>query len=263
MMKKTVLAFIAFCNVIALPAQSNNAKEIMEKSNAIRRSSSEIVELNMTLINKKGIKNNRELVWYSKMDKTQNRSTFIRFLAPADIKGTSFLSIEKTDNNDDQWLYLPALKRVRRISSGEQTDSFMGSDFTFEDIGMDDDNLDDFSWSFLAEQTVDNNVCFVIQGIPSNNEFLKTTGYSKRVYFIRKDLLLPSKIELYNNKGEHNKTLKIEQYKEIDNGIYRGFYAVMENFKTGHKTELNFKSVKINQAIKDEIFTTRYLEKVQ
>jgi len=239
--------------------QDLSPREIMEKNEIQMTDRDEQSRFTMKLINKRGKERKRKVALYSKTDELDNDKTLIRFLTPADVKGVGLLSIDDGDR-EDQWLYLPALKRVRRISSSEKTDSFMGSDFSYEDIEQNE--LDNYEYSILREEVVDGVACFVIQSIPVNEDVKKESAYSKADVWIRKDNYVSIKVNLYNKKGDVIKIMNSSDVRPVDGtDNWRAYLIVMQNVKTGHRTELRYEERKINKGVEDKFFTQRYLER--
>ncbi len=183
----------------------------------------------------------------------------IRFQSPADVKGVALLSIQ--DNQQDlQWLYLPATKRIRRVSSSERADNFMGSDFSYEDIEQ--TNLDEFKYSLLGEETLDGIACYVIQSIPADMRVREESGYGRSKLWIRKDNLLSKQVHFFDKEDSLIKILTSEDQRRLGNdGRWRAHQITMQNVQTGHRTELHYETIHINGEIPDLLFTKRYLER--
>ncbi len=256
---KTVWNIAVLCLCI-YTVQAQSGKDIMIKNDAQIRTQDESRDLTMILTDAKGRSRERKVNQYSINDAEDNRSTIIRFSAPADVKGTSFLAVEHSTRDDDQWLYLPALRKTRRISSSDITDNFVGSDFTYEDLGTED--LEDFSYTVLREDTFENASCYVIEAIPITPEKIKETGYSKRILYIRKSEYLAVKVDYFDKKGNHTKTFTITDIRKIPNSDKtRAHILTMKNLRTKHTTVLRFNNFKINQGLDTALFSKRNLEK--
>lgn len=253
------LAIVMFLSASFGVGQDLSPREIMKKNESQMTARNEESQFTMKLINKRGKERKRQVVLYSKTDSENNDKTLIRFLSPADVKGVGLLSVEDGDR-EDQWLYLPALKRVRRISSSEKTDSFMGSDFSYEDI--DQNELEDYQYTLLREEVVDGVECFVIQSIPVDEQVKQETAYSKSEVWIRKDNYISTKVNFYNKKGDLIKMMNSGDIRSV-NGTdkWRAYLIEMQNIKTGHRTELLYKNIQINQGVAEKFFTQRYLER--
>ncbi len=244
----------------SMTAQKLSGREIMNRNDAQQRTKDEQSQLTMELINKKGKKRVRKVTQLTKTRADGNENSLIRFLAPADVRGTGLLTHEQSDRDDDQWLYLPALKKVRRISASDKSDNFMGTDFAFEDLQPQE--LDKYQYTLLKTETIDGQECYLIEAIPTDPEEKKASGYSKRLLWIRTDNFVTVQIHFFDKKQEFFKRFKASEIREIgDSGTWRAHRIVMENLKNGHKTVLLFENYRINQGLGDKFFTRRYLER--
>ena len=184
------------------------------------------------------------------------------FKSPADVKNTAFLTYdyEDTKRDDDQWLYLPALKKVKRIPSSSKSSSFMGSDFSYFD--MTDRDLNDYTYKYIKDVIVRGKDAWMISATPTNKEVIKESGYTKTIAIIRKDnYVLVRAINILKNGKK--KFLDVKKM-HLDNDIWV-FDEMTMTTKKGkrvlHKTILKFKDIELNVNIDDKIFTTRRLEK--
>lgn len=207
-------------------------------------------ELVMTLVNNRGEQRVRNLIQYIKDDgKTEKKIMF--FQAPADVKNTSFMNWSYTDGrDDDQWIYLPALKRTKRISSDGKSDYFMGSDFTYDDLG--DRHPAEDNHKLLREETLAGHACYVVESTPKESGYM----YSKTVSWVMKESNLGLKREFYDSKGSLLKTLTIKKFEKIS-GIWTILETEMHNGQKNHKTLMNFSNVGYNKGIPDSKFTER------
>lgn len=207
-------------------------------------------ELVMTLVNTRGEQRVRNLKQFSKDDgKTEKKIMF--FQAPADVRNTSFMNWSYTDGrDDDQWIYLPALKRTKRISSEGKSDYFMGSDFTYDDLG--DRHPDEDNHKLLREETIDGHACYVVESTPKGSGYM----YSKTVTWVMKDNYIGLKREFYDPKGNLLKTLSIKKFDKIS-GIWTILETEMHNVQKNHKTLMQFSDVRYNSGIPESQFTER------
>lgn len=253
------LATVMFLYASFGAGQDLSPREIMEKNEIQMTTRDEQSDFTMKLINKRGKERKRQVILFSKTDEQDNDKTLIRFQSPANVKGVGLLSVEDGDR-EDQWLYLPALKRVRRISSSEKTDSFMGSDFSYEDIEQND--LNDYEYTILREEVVDGVECFVIQSKPGNNQVMEKTAYSKTEAWVRQDHFVIVKVNFYDKKGELIKVMTSKDFRRVSNSNnLRPYFIEMENMKTGHRTVLQYEKRRLNKGVDDKFFTQRYLER--
>ena len=167
-------------------ADDPKAREIMEKVDARDDGDNQTANMEMVLIDKRGKERFREIRTFSKdMDKDTFRLMF--FVSPADVKHTGFLTYDydNPERDDDQWLYLPALKKTKRIASSDKSGSFMGSDLNYSD--MTSRNLEDFDFVLKDELDVNGHPAWLIESIPRTKKVVKETGYSKSLLFVRQD----------------------------------------------------------------------------
>ncbi len=261
MLKVKIYIVILLINLIgtSLSAQSVTAYDIMKKNKDMLRVDNEKVTLKMELINKKGNKRTREINQYSMTSQEDNRSTLLRFNSPADVKGIGFLAIENTGRENDQWLYLPALGRSRRISASDDTDNFMGSDFTYEDIGTEE--IEEFNYKLKGSENINGFDSYLIEAIPNSEQKQSESGYSKREIYVDKSSYLVVQTKYFNKKGELSKIYTGENVYKVNNtDKWRVHVMTMKNLKTEHTTVLYFDNYNINAAAQNSVFTQRYLE---
>ena len=206
----------------------------------------------MTLINSNGSTRIRKIKQFYK-DFGSVEKNIMFFMSPADVKNTSFMNWSyDSDKPDDQWIYLPALKKVKRISSDSKSDYFMGSDFTYDDLG--DRKLDADVHKLLREETVDGIACYVVESVPKDEDYM----YSKTITWIRKDNFVGVKREFYDEDGELLKTLSIKEVKNVS-GIWIITHSEMHNVQKDHKTIMKLTDVKINTGVPASMFTERMM----
>jgi outer membrane lipoprotein-sorting protein len=207
-------------------------------------------ELKMILKNKQGDQRVRELKQYIRQEGKDEKKIMF-FLSPADVKGTSFMSWSYADGrDDDQWIYLPALKRTKRISSDSKADYFMGSDFTYDDLG--DRHPSEDNHKLLREETIDGHACYVVESTPKEADYM----YSKTITWVMKDNFLGLKRDFFDERGNLLKTLSIKKFEKI-NGFWTILNTEMHNAQKNHTTKMVFSEVKINQGVSANKFTER------
>ena len=231
-------------------------EEIIKKVDNQPKPKTTIAKMKMVLISKSGSKRVREVITYIKEEKGVTK-TLMKFLSPADIRGTGFLIWDYKDENkdSDQFLYLPALKKTRRITSSQKNQSFLGTDFSYQD--MEGVNVDKATHKLLREEQCGQYQCYVVQSIPKPGVDYQ---YSKVVEWIRKDIFVPVKAEMYDKKGKKIKRLTVDKLEKIKN-YWIMKQSTMENLKTHHKTILSIEKIVLDKKIPDVYFTQRFLEK--
>jgi hypothetical protein len=234
----------------------------MEKNFFASKLKSLKTESSMVLINDKGQKRERKSTTTLKLQPNGvDSNLLVKFSFPNDIKGTGFLQIEHIDSDDDQWIYLPALKKSRRLVANNKRDSFVGSDFSYGDISL--PKVDLYRHNLLRSEAIDNHDCYVVESVPANDTVKANHGYSKKVIWVRKDSFLEAKVEYYDLAGRLLKTQLIANHELVEPDKQRWFalYREMTNHQTGHKTVLNFEKVESGVPVPDGLFTTRYVER--
>ena len=175
------------------------------------------------------------------------------FQSPADVKNTSFMSWSYDSNkSDDQWIYLPALKRTKRISSDSKNDYFMGSDFTYDDLG--DRKLSADNHKLLREETVNGKACYVVESISKDEDYM----YFKTITWIEKSNFIGVKKEYYDEDEELLKILTIKKVEKIS-GINVITNSEMKNVQKNHTTSIILTGVKINTGISASKFSERMM----
>ncbi len=203
--------------------------------------------LTMTLVNKSGRKRVRELESFSK-DYGKDRKSVMVFKKPADVSGTAFLNWEYDDpgRDDDKWLYMPAMKKVRRISGASRNEYFMGSDFTYDDMG--DRNVEEDVHTLLGEENIDGRDCWKIESIPVDPEDM----YTRKLLWVYKAADMVIKAEYYDKDG------LIKIYKALEFRMHDGFWTLfrseMDNVSRDHKTIMEAASVQYDSGIDDDLF---------
>ena len=214
---------------------------------------SQTSRMRMTLINAAGDKIVRIMDSKRLEGAAEGDKSLIRFVTPNDVKGTGLLTHEHKTSSDDQWLFLPARKRVKRISSDNKSGSFMGSEFSYEDMGGRE--IEKYRYKYVGEEEYDGQPCFITERYPTD----RASGYTKMVSWIRKDNFQPIKVDYYDRKREHLKTLLLKRYKKIGK-FWRAHLMDMENVQTGKRTTLQFLNLRLGVGLKSSDFTRRALE---
>jgi len=179
------------------------------------------------------------------------------FDTPRDIKGTAFLSFSHVINSDDQWLYLPALKRVKRISSANKSGPFMGSQFSFEDLASFE--VGKFHYKYLREEKLNGLKSFVVENYPN----YKFSGYTRQIIWIDKARYIPLKIEFYDRKNDLLKTLLFNDYKQYQGKYWRAHKQQMKNHQNGKTTVLSFSNYKFNSGLNTKDFDRNSLKRAR
>ncbi len=243
-------------------ADGIDADRIMERNFIANRFDDSSSNAIFQLINKNGERRVRETFGATKAQgKTLDTKRMTRFMSPSDIKNTVTLLVEHSDADDDMWIYLPALKKTRRIASSNKSESFVGTDLSYGDvIGH---KVADWSHKIVRHENVAGADCFVVESLPKNKIVADNSGYAKRVMWIDPQSFLSLKTEFYDNNQQLLKVSTLSHLVNVDASKQRWQPMNMEvqNVQTGHRTLIEWKGFKANQGVKDDYFTQRYLEK--
>ena len=263
MMKQLLLTLTIGVSLVTTNALADDpkARAIMEKVDARDDGKTLEQDMLMVLIDKNGKQRTRDMKSYGK-DFGEDEYRIMFFKSPADVKNTAFLTYDYDDasKDDDQWLYLPALKKVKRIPTSDKSSSFMGSDFSYFD--MTDRDLEDYDFKLLKETAVRGKKVWMIEALPRNEEIIKESGYTKTIALVRQDnyMVVRSIGFMKGNKKKYLDVVRLHQ----EQGVWLPDEMTMTTKKgksTVHKTILKFSHIKLNKAINDSMFTTRRLEK--
>ena len=235
-------------------AQALEAQNLAQKVYSRYVGDNSVAQVTMQLVSKDGHTRTRKLTMISQ-DRGELRDTFIRFTEPADIAGTGFLSLEKEGGQTDQFLYLPALKRTRRIVSSQKGRPFVNTDFTYED--MERQPVEDFSHAITGQDTIANLECRVLESKPLPET---ESEYSRVKSWIPKDIFLPVKTEFFGKNGKHIKTYTVQALENIQD-IWTPTKVTMHDLQDDHTTIMHTTEIEYNADVQDSVFTTRFLER--
>lgn len=237
-------------------------EEIAQKVHDLDDGDNQTSNMKMILIDKNSNQRVRELKRFAK-DKGEDKMRLMFFISPADVKNTAFLTYdyEDSDKDDDQWLYLPELQKVKRIASSDKSSSFMGSDFTYSD--MTDKNVKDYNYEIMKEPVVNGHKTWQMMVIPKNKKTVEETGYEKSILFVRQDNFVVVQALHYIKEGNKLKYVQTTGLELID-GIWTTTQiqaTTKSGKKTLHKTVIEFTDIKYNQDLDEGYFSTRTMQK--
>ncbi len=213
-----------------------------------------VSQMQMVLINAGGQQRVRDMKM-KVLERDGGDKSLMEFLSPSDVKGTKFLSYEHADKDDDQWLYLPALKRVKRIASRNKSGSFMGSEFSYEDLTA--FNIEKYDYEGDAEELMpDGKKIYKTVRVPNT----KNSGYTKQIALVNAETFLTMQVDYYDRKHELLKTATFDDYNKID-GVWRIGKITMTNHQNDKKTTLIWKDETIKNGLKEKDFHKRVLKK--
>jgi len=257
-MKRIATVFAAISLMALLPATAQNltGRDIMQKAKDLPDGDSRYSEMELTLIKKNGDKRERKVVSWS-IDEGRDKKTLMFFTYPGDVSGTGFLTwdYDEIGKDDDKWLYLPAMKKTRRISgSSSKTDYFMGTDFTYNDMGS--RNIDEDTHTLLREEDRDGQKCWVIESVPKDSHEI----YSRKVTWIRQDCCVAVYVEFYDKLDKLHRKLSIGDIRQVQ-GFWTKNRMEMQNVQTGHSTVIVLKNPQYDLNVDKSMFTVAKLEK--
>jgi outer membrane lipoprotein-sorting protein len=213
--------------------------------------------MTMTLINRSGKKSTRRMrsrVLEVQGDGDKSMSIFDE---PADVKGTASLTHSHATDADEQWLYLPALKRVKRISSKNKSGPFMGSEFAFEDISSQE--VDKYTYRYLGDVDLDGRVTHQIEAVPA----YKHSGYTRLINWIDQERLVAVKVEYFDRKNSPLKTLEASEFTQYLDTFWRPGRMEMLNEQTGKSTILEWSDYEFQTGLTDKDFDSKALKRVR
>ncbi len=259
-MKKIVLPLVLLIALLSTTTgelSAQDAMDIMKKSQAafLYQGEDFKARVMMKLISKTGKERIREMTMLRKNygEPGGEQKYLMYFFRPADVRKMTFMVYKYPERNDDRWLFIPALNMVRRIAARDKASSFVGSDFTYEDVSGRD--LKDDNHELLKEEELNGKDCYVVKSAPKE----KDVDYSYKVSWIDRESLLPLKEEYFDIRSELYRIFTADEIKDI-----KGFPTVtkrtMKNTQSGHRTEVEFLKTDYNIGITDSLFSERYLK---
>lgn len=214
-------------------------------------------ELKMVLRNRHGEESTREMRNKTLEVNDDGDKSLVIFDEPRDVKGTAFLSHTKKSGPDDQWLYLPALKRVKRIASNNKSGPFMGSEFAYEDISSQE--VEKYTYKYLHDETFEGMDCYVIERYPVDEK----SGYTRQMVWYDKAEYRPQKVDFYDRKNELLKTLTYHDYNQYEGKFWRAGQFKMVNHQTGKSTDLQFSNYEFANGYTDRDFDNNSLKRAR
>jgi len=214
-------------------------------------------KMSMLLRNRHGEESLRQMRVKSLEVEGDGDKTLIVFDEPRDVKGTALLTFSHKTKDDDQWLYLPALKRVKRIASRNKSGPFMGSEFAYEDLASQE--IEKYTYKYIRDDELDGTPVFVIERYPVS----KYSGYKRQLVWIDKERYIPLKIEFYDRKNSLLKTLTFKGYRQYLDRYWRAEEMFMQNHQTGKSTLLTWKEYRFRTGLKDSDFTRNSLKRAR
>lgn len=250
MKTQLILTAIALAAVITVKAQ--DASEIADKSSKnIEFESSEMVST-LKIYDDKGNVRVRQVTAATKKF-GQVTKTIMKFLAPADVKGTAILIYDHENKDDDMWLYLPSLRKTRRIVSNDKGKSFMGSEFSNADMSK--PNHTDFDYKIAGNTRYSDKACWQIEATAKSDEMVAKYGYKKKIMTIDKSTFLPYKTDLYDVSGSLIKSMTMQDYRKQSTGKYFAFKMSMLNHINKRHSEIIIDTFQLGSKLTENDFS--------
>ena len=253
----TVLAMILVLTSLSTlfaVEQTPTGASIMQKVTDAQTGSSSAIDIRMLLIDSKGEERERRIQTLSMTDGGITKTITV-FLTPASVRNTRFLSIERAGGGDDQWIYLPALGRVKRIAATETGGSFMGSDFTYADMASTSYDANEATHTLVRQESYAQRPCYVVQSIP-----LKSSDYGKTITWVDTERHVAMRVEFYGS--DSSTLLKVLTSESVENieGRWLAKKMTMQTLSSGHRTVVEILQAKFNMPLNPSYFTVSFLE---
>jgi hypothetical protein len=242
--------------------QSPPARDIMARVSEARKLTGSEAVISMAIVGADGQTREREIAMATKLfDGGKTEKRIYKFLSPSEIKGTGVLVFDYEVEADDVWVYLPALRKTRRIVSSQRSQSFMGSEFSYSDLNV--PALDDYDYKLVKEEPYGGEPCFVVDVTPKSTAIAESEGYARKTYWISKDKSAVRRGLFYDVRGQLLKELKADDVQLLDpkQKRYRAMKMEMVNKQNGRRSTFASKKVTLSPDANDEYFTPRYLER--
>ncbi len=252
-----VLSFLLASAASAQTAEEKGLAIAVESDRRAAGFGDTVVDLQMTLTNKQGQESGRLIRVQTLEVPSDGDKSISLFDQPPDVKGTALLNFTHKTGPDDQWLYLPAVKRVKRIASADKSGSFMGSEFAYEDIGSQE--VEKYTYKYLRDETYDDQPVFVMERYPVD----KNSGYTRQVIWTDQAEYRPLKIDYYDRKESLLKTLTFTGYQKHQNKHWRADLMLMVNHQSGKSTKLQWRNYQFGAGLKDSDFTQEALKRAR
>ena len=260
MMQSTVAAFVIGLLPMTLVAETAEEKGLAIAVEADKRDEGfgdSTADMTMVLKNKQGDTSTRYIRIKTLEIIGDGDKSMSIFDEPADVKGTAFLTFSHAIKPDEQWLYLPALKRVKRINSKNKSGPFMGSEFAYEDIASQE--VEKYTYKYLRDETLNGIDCFVMERYPAYEH----SGYTRQVAWVNKAEYRPEQVVFYDRKNALLKTLTYDGYQQYLDKFWRADQMHMENHQTGKSTTLTWSNYQFRTGLEDRDFNKNSLKRAK
>jgi outer membrane lipoprotein-sorting protein len=252
---KRFIFFLLAMTIAVFGAAAQNAASIVREARDRISADTISSRSRMVITAKNGSTTERRIDQYSK-DGPKGSRTVVVFQSPANVANTRFLTMETGGGSNDQWIFLPSLGKVRRIAASEGSGSFVGTDLSYDDVSSADRDVELDVHTLLREETFNGKVCYVIESKPKDSSY----QYSKMVQWIGKDDRVNYKVELFDKRGTHVKTLEIIELRNVQ-GRLSPVKTRMATITAGTNTVITVEILKYDDPVPEQVFTTAFLER--
>ncbi|MBB1087929.1 outer membrane lipoprotein-sorting protein [Lysobacter sp. SG-8] len=255
-----IAAAIGFLAYSQLAWAGDDARAIMERNADVMRFATAKSQARFELVSASGGQRRREADLRSRL-RPGGRDTerLIRFESPADIRGTATLLVEDSVNGDGMWVYLPALKRVRRLAASNRKDSFVGTDFSYGDVMG--HRVEDWTHVLEGERSRDGMPHWVVASVPATQAVRDDSGYGKRITWIRQDNHAATRVDVFDTGGQPYKRFEFKDLREVAPGKWQPMEARGENLQSGHRTTITFTGFEAGVPLADDLFSPNRLDR--
>jgi outer membrane lipoprotein-sorting protein len=259
MYTKTLLALLLASGLAGTASANPDADGILKAVRDRPDGKDSYSESRLILDDPNGSKRERDLIYLQK-DYDEDERLTLYFKSPSDVKGVGFQSAnynEATGKDDEQWLYLPAFRQVRRIATGDKRGSFMGSEYAY--IDLDKLRVSDYKQTLKGSETIDGRDCWLIERIPANEDVITKTGYYKSVVWVDKERHIVLQQTYYNSADVLFKIMNVTKIEQIQ-GIWTVMESAMTDRVSGKRSTLQFSNVRYDVGLDDKLFQQRVLQ---
>ena len=240
-----------------------DGREIMQKSRDVSKLAGMEAVSTLRIYDAKGRERVRQTSMASKLfENGATEKRIIRFLSPAEVKGTGMLIYDYDERNDDMWIYMPALRKTRRIISDEKSKSFMGSEFSNADMSA--PSLEDFDYTVSGSGFIEGTDCWIIEVVPVDEDVVDEVGYDRQVAWVGKQDFVFRKAEYYDEDDVLFKQMISSDIREMDSSgkKYMATRMEMNNIQNGRRSVMTIDKIQFNPDVKEDYFTLAYLERL-
>lgn len=240
-----------------------DGREIMRKSRDVSKLDGMEAISTLRIYDAKGRERVRQTSMASKLfENGATEKRIIRFLSPAEVKGTGMLIYDHDERNDDLWIYMPALRKTRRIISNEKSKSFMGSEFSNADMSA--PSLEDFNYTVNGSGYIEGTECWIVEAVPVNEDVMDELGYDRQVAWVGKQDFVFRKAEYYDEDDELFKQMISSDIRKMDSAgkKYIATRMEMRNTQNGRRSVMTIDKIQYNPDVKEDYFTLAYLERL-